>query len=196
MVLIIDNYDSFTFNLARYFEELNCDVKVVKNDDLALDQIVALRPDYLVISPGPCTPAQAGVSKLAIKRLAGKIPILGVCLGHQAIGEVFGAKLINAPVIRHGKTSLIKVLSNDGLFASLPNEFAVTRYHSLILDQSSLEQTELSVTAICTQHGQQEVMAIEHSIHQIYGVQFHPESLLSEYGHDILQNFLDCKIRR
>jgi anthranilate synthase/aminodeoxychorismate synthase-like glutamine amidotransferase len=191
MVLIIDNYDSFTYNLARYFEELNCRVRVVKNDALSIQDIALLAPTHLVISPGPCTPAQAGISSRAIDEYTGKIPILGVCLGHQAIGEVFGAQLVNAPVIRHGKTSKIEVKGQSGLFDRLPSEFNVTRYHSLILDESSLANTELQITAICTEHGQTEVMAIEHSRYKVYGVQFHPESLLSEYGHEILQNFIE-----
>ncbi|GBL03748.1 aminodeoxychorismate/anthranilate synthase component II [Glaciecola sp. KUL10] len=191
MVVIIDNYDSFTHNLARYFEELNCQVCVFKNDELSVDDIARFSPTHLVISPGPCTPARSGISIKAIDEYKGKIPILGVCLGHQAIGELFGARLINAPIIRHGKTSKIEVLSQTGLFKAIPEQFSVTRYHSLILEEISLAKTELKITAVCTQHGQKEVMAIEHAQYPIYGVQFHPESLLSEYGHEILQNFIE-----
>lgn len=192
MVLIIDNYDSFTYNLARYFSELGAQVKVVKNDEISSQQIATLKPTHIVISPGPCTPNESGISKQVIKDWFDQLPILGVCLGHQAIGEFFGAQLIRAQHVRHGKTSTIDVLKQAGLFAKTADRFSVTRYHSLILDYDSVANSDLSVTSVCTEHGNTEVMAFEHKVLPIFGVQFHPESLLTEYGHTLLSNFLKC----
>ena len=187
MLLLIDNYDSFTHNLARYFVELGQRVNVVRNDQIDCHEIAKLKPDYLVISPGPCTPDQAGVSLQAIEHFSGKIPLLGVCLGHQAIGQVFGAKVVRASNIKHGKTSLIKH-HNSPLFDKVPSPFVATRYHSLLLEQNSIP-AEFSVSAWCEESGT-EVMAIEHATLPLAGVQFHPESLLTEFGQQILANFL------
>ena len=188
MLLMIDNYDSFTFNLVQYFGELGQEVKVFRNDEISLDEIEALAPDYLCISPGPCSPKEAGSSSDAILRFAGKIPILGVCLGHQAIGEAFGGHIIRAKTIMHGKTDTIQT-KRRGVFQGLPAEFTVTRYHSLAIERSSLPDC-LEVTA-STADG--EIMGVKHKTLAVEGVQFHPESILSEYGHDLLQNFLKLK---
>ena len=192
MLLLIDNFDSFTHNLARYFIELGVDVKVVRNNALTIDDISDLAPSKLVISPGPCTPNEAGISLSAIKHFAGKVPILGVCLGHQAIGQVFGAKVVGAQEIKHGKISCL-THRDRGLFKGLPNPFNVTRYHSLVLDPASLPPT-LTVDAWCeTAQGTKEIMAISHGDYPIWGVQYHPESLLTEHGHSVLDAFLRFK---
>ena len=189
MLVLIDNFDSFTHNLARYFVEIGQDVKVVRNNELTIDEIEALAPDYLVISPGPCTPNEAGISLQAIEYFAGKLPILGVCLGHQAIGQVFGAKVVGAAEIKHGKVS--PVLHNKhGLFADIPSPFNATRYHSLVLEPSSLPDDLIPLGWCQTAKGDNEIMAITHRHHAIWGVQFHPESLLTEYGHQLLSNFI------
>ncbi len=185
---MIDNYDSFTFNLVQYFGELGQEVKVFRNDEISLDEIEALDPDYLCISPGPCSPKEAGISIDTILRFAGKIPILGVCLGHQAIGEAFGGHIIRAKTIMHGKTDTIQT-KRRGVFQGLPAEFTVTRYHSLAIERSSLPDC-LEITA-STADG--EIMGVKHKTLAVEGVQFHPESILSEYGHDLLQNFLKLK---
>jgi anthranilate synthase/aminodeoxychorismate synthase-like glutamine amidotransferase len=201
MLLLIDNYDSFTHNLARYFEELGQEVQVVRNNEICCSQIAQSAPDYLVFSPGPGTPVQAGITLDAIKQFAGHIPILGVCLGHQAIGQVFGATLQNAKQIRHGKTSQI-YHSDSGLFEQVSCPFIATRYHSLVLDDMSMPSC-LSVTAWCQdkpeQHHAQpsqarEVMAIQHKALAVFGVQFHPESLLTEFGHHILSRFIQLNL--
>ena len=189
MLLMIDNYDSFTFNLVQYFGELGQEVKVFRNDEISLDEIEELAPDYLCISPGPCSPKEAGISIDAILRFAGKIPILGVCLGHQAIGEAFGGHIIRAKTIMHGKTDTIQT-KRRGVFQGLPAEFTVTRYHSLAIERSTLPDC-LEITA-STADG--EIMGVKHKTLAVEGVQFHPESILSEYGHDLLQNFLKLKI--
>ena len=192
MLLLIDNFDSFTHNLARYFTELGANVEVVRNNALTLDDISRLAPSQLVISPGPCTPNEAGISLSAIEYFAGKIPILGVCLGHQAIGQVFGAKVVGAQEIKHGKVSALSH-RNSGLFKDLPNTFNVTRYHSLVLDPTSLPST-INVDAWCeTAQGTKEVMAISHASYPVWGVQYHPESLLTEHGHSVLEAFLRSK---
>jgi anthranilate synthase/aminodeoxychorismate synthase-like glutamine amidotransferase len=193
MLLLIDNYDSFTHNLARYFVELGQEVKVVRNDNISLEEIAQLSPDYLVFSPGPCTPIEAGITMPAIKHFAGKIPILGVCLGHQAIGMVFGASLINASEIRHGKTSDVYHV-NSRLFSNIHSPFLATRYHSLVLSWNSIP-TDFTISAWCenlesSSSPSKEVMAIENPSKKIYGMQFHPESLLTESGHKMLNNFL------
>lgn len=185
MHLMIDNYDSFTYNLVHYFEELGAAVKVVLNDQISLAEIRDMKPESIIISPGPKTPAEAGLSLKIIKEFSGKIPILGVCLGHQAIGQVFGGKVVQAPTLMHGRTSEI---SHDGkgLFDKIPSPFTATRYHSLTLDPVSFPKT-LKITA---KTGKGVIMGLEHKELPIFGVQFHPESLLSEHGHTLLQNFL------
>lgn len=188
MLLLIDNYDSFTYNLARYFVELGQEVKVVRNDELTIEGIRSLSPRYLVISPGPCTPSRAGISLAAIEAFAGKLPLLGVCLGHQAIGQVFGGDVVRANNIMHGKTSSVRHCGSE-LFKGVSDPFTATRYHSLLLQPDSLP-SELRVTAWCEETSEHEVMAIEHTSLPVMGVQFHPESLLTEHGHQILGNFL------
>ncbi len=191
MLLMIDNYDSFTYNLVQYFGELGEDVHVVRNDELTLEQIDALAPKFVVISPGPCTPNEAGVSLALIERLGGKVPLLGVCLGHQSIGQAFGGKVIRAKTIMHGKTSMIHH-TGRGVFAGLPTPFEATRYHSLVVESSSLPD-ELEVTA-WTQNDDgtlDEIMGLRHRTQNIEGVQFHPESILTQHGHAMLKNFLD-----
>ena len=185
MLLMIDNYDSFTYNLVQYFGELGQEVKVIRNDAITVDEIGQMKPDYLVISPGPCAPAQAGVSLAAIKEYAGKIPLLGVCLGHQAIGEAFGGKIIHAQQLMHGKTS--PVFHKDvGVFRGLPNPITCTRYHSLAIERATLTEC-LEITAE-TEDG--EIMGVRHKTLPVEGVQFHPESILTEHGHQMLDNFL------
>ncbi len=186
MLLMIDNYDSFTYNLVQYFGELGEEVRVCRNDEITLDEIAALNPQYLVISPGPCSPNEAGVSVPAIKMFAGKIPILGVCLGHQSIGAAFGGKIIHAKQLMHGKTSAIQH-GNMGVFRGLPNPFTATRYHSLAIERESLPSC-LEVTA-WTADG--EIMGVRHHELNVEGVQFHPESLLTQHGHQMLRNFLE-----
>lgn len=190
MIVIIDNYDSFTYNLERYFVELGFETRVIKNDELNIAQLSDIKCSHLVISPGPCTPNESGICIEAIKAFAGSVPILGVCLGHQAIAQVFGGKVVRAKHVRHGKTSILNVTSNSSqLFKGCPRTFAVTRYHSLIVDESQLDKAFL-VTATCNTENDREVMAIENQQTRIYGLQYHPESLLTEYGHKVLMNFL------
>lgn len=190
MLLMIDNYDSFTYNLVQYFRELGAEVEVYRNDEISVSQIEQKQPAHLVISPGPCTPNEAGVSLEAIQYFAGKIPILGICLGHQSIGQVFGGKVIRAKNVMHGKTSQV-FHTNQSVFASLPNPHTATRYHSLVLEQSSLPDC-LEITAWTeNEKGElDEIMGIRHRTLSIEGVQFHPESILTEAGHDLLANFL------
>ena len=189
MLLLIDNYDSFTYNLYQYFCELDADVIVRRNDDLTLEQIEALAPSHLVISPGPCTPNDAGISLAAIEHFAGKIPLLGVCLGHQALGQVFGANVVRARQVMHGKTSAIRH-TNSGVFHGLNNPLTVTRYHSLILEKETLPDC-LEITAWSERNGEpDEIMGVRHRTLDVEGVQFHPESILSEQGHQLLNNFL------
>lgn len=190
MILMIDNYDSFTYNLVQYFGELGADIKVVRNDEITLDEIAALAPEKIVISPGPCTPTEAGVSVETIQTFAGKIPILGVCLGHQSIGQALGGKVIRAPYVMHGKTSPV-YHSNTGIFRGLANPFQATRYHSLVIEKESLPDC-LEITA-WTQNDDgsvAEIMGVKHRTLALEGVQFHPESILTEHGHDMLRNFL------
>ena len=190
MLLMIDNYDSFTFNIVQYFGELGADVRVYRNDEITIEQIESLKPDHLVISPGPCTPHEAGISVEAIKHFAGKLPILGVCLGHQSIGQAFGGQIVHAREVMHGKTSPIHH-ANTGVFSDLANPFLATRYHSLVIDQASLPDC-LEVTAWTEVNGKcDEIMGVRHKTLDIQGVQFHPESILTEHGHDMLKNFLD-----
>jgi anthranilate synthase component 2 len=190
MLLMIDNYDSFTYNLVQYFGELGQEVKVVRNDALDVAGIAALRPERIVISPGPCTPDQAGVSLAVLSELSGQVPILGVCLGHQSLGQAFGGKVIRAKQIMHGKTSPIHH-TGKGVFAGLPSPFEATRYHSLVVERDSLPDT-LEVTA-WTQNEDgsfDEIMGLRHRTLPVEGVQFHPESILTEHGHAMLRNFL------
>jgi anthranilate synthase component 2 len=186
MLLMIDNYDSFTYNLVQYFGELGQDVRVFRNDAISLPEIARLKPAYLVISPGPCAPAQAGISLAAIREFAGKIPLLGVCLGHQAIGEAFGGRIVHAKQLMHGKVSAVHH-KNEGVFRGLPNPLTCTRYHSLAIERASLPDC-LDVTA-WTEDG--EIMGVRHKTLAVEGVQFHPESILTERGHDLLNNFLE-----
>jgi len=190
MILMIDNYDSFTYNLVQYFGELGADVKVVRNDEITIDEIAALAPEKIVLSPGPCTPTEAGVSIDTIKTFAGKIPLLGVCLGHQSIGQALGGKVIRAPFVMHGKTSPV-YHNNKGVFAGLNNPFQATRYHSLVIEKESMPDC-LEITA-WTQNedgSMAEIMGVKHKTLALEGVQFHPESILTEHGHDMLRNFL------
>ena len=190
-LLMIDNYDSFTYNLVQYFGELGAMVTVYRNDEINLAEIEKINPDYLVISPGPCTPNEAGISLQAITAFAGKIPILGVCLGHQSIGQAFGGKIIHAKQIMHGKVSPVKH-KNQGLFNALENPFNATRYHSLVIEQQSLPDC-LEITAWTENKAGEldEIMGIRHKTLAVQGVQFHPESILTEQGHDLLKNFLE-----
>jgi anthranilate synthase component 2 len=184
-LLMIDNYDSFTYNIVQYFGELGAQVEVVRNDAVTLADIEARAPDRLVISPGPCSPAEAGISVAAIQHFAGKLPILGVCLGHQAIGAAFGGKIIRSQHLMHGKTSVITT-TQEGVFANLPEKFVVNRYHSLAIERAICPDV-LAVTA-WTDDG--EIMGVRHKTLAIQGVQFHPESILTEHGHAMLKNFL------
>ena len=187
MVLMIDNYDSFTYNIVQYCLELGADLKVIRNDELSLEEIKALNPSKIIISPGPATPNEAGICLEVIKEFAGIVPIFGICLGHQAIAQVFGAKVVRAKNMMHGKTSRIKVLKDTKIFDTLPNEFTQTRYHSLIVENKDLPEN-LIVTSKSLDDD--EIMSLEIKDKNIYGVQFHPESILSEYGHKIIGNFL------
>ncbi|GAO34689.1 anthranilate synthase subunit II [Sulfuricella sp. T08] len=188
MLLMIDNYDSFTYNLVQYFGELGAEVRVFRNDEITVEQVAALKPDHIVISPGPCTPNEAGISVLLIKEFAGKVPVLGVCLGHQSIGQAFGGKIVHATQLMHGKTSMIHH-KDTGVFKGLPNPFRATRYHSLVIERESIPDC-LEITA-WTEDG--EIMGVRHKTLQVEGVQFHPESILTEYGHEMLANFLKEK---
>lgn len=190
MILVIDNYDSFTYNLVHYCQELGADVVVKRNDAISLDEIRSLQPAGILISPGPGTPNDAGISLDVIRQLGQDIPILGVCLGHQSIGQVFGGEVVRAATIMHGKTSLI-YHTNEGVFAGLPNPYTATRYHSLVIRKTSVPST-LKITA-WTQNAageMDEIMGVQHHDLPIHGVQFHPESILTEHGHALLQNFL------
>ncbi|GAA6135621.1 aminodeoxychorismate/anthranilate synthase component II [Oceaniserpentilla sp. 4NH20-0058] len=194
MLLMIDNYDSFTYNVVQYFGELGADVKVYRNDEITIEDIEQLNPDHLVISPGPCTPNEAGISVAAIKHFAGKLPILGVCLGHQSIGQAFGGDIIRAGQVMHGKTSDV-YHEDKGVFAGLNHPFVATRYHSLVIDKNTLPDC-LEVTA-WTQNEDgsvEEIMGVQHKTLAIQGVQFHPESILTQQGHDLFANFLKMKV--
>jgi len=194
MLLMIDNYDSFTYNVVQYFGELGADVKVVRNDEITIEEIEKLNPDQLVISPGPCTPNEAGISVEAIKHFAGKLPILGICLGHQSIAAAFGGKIIRAGKVMHGKTS--DVFHEDkGVFNHLKIPFTATRYHSLVIEKETLPDC-LEVTSWTNNEdgSMEEIMGVQHKTLAIQGVQFHPESILTEHGHDLLENFLKIKL--
>jgi anthranilate synthase component 2 len=191
MILMIDNYDSFTYNIVQYLAELKVDVKVYRNDELTLADIERLSPEKIVISPGPCTPNEAGVSVDTITTFAGKIPILGICLGHQSIGQAFGGQIVRAKQVMHGKTSMIHH-SDRGVFKDLSNPFQATRYHSLVIEQTTLPEC-LDVTA-WTENADgslDEIMGVRHKELSVEGVQFHPESILTQHGHDLLSNFLN-----
>ena len=191
MLLMIDNYDSFTWNLVQYFGELGADMRVYRNDEITLDDIERLAPTHIVVSPGPCTPKEAGISVAAIKHFAGRIPLLGVCLGHQSIGEAFGGRIVRAQRVMHGKISAIHHRST-GVFSNLPNPFDATRYHSLVIEQATLPDC-LELTA-WTEHANgsiEEIMGVRHKNLPLEGVQFHPESIMTQHGHQLLQNFLD-----
>jgi anthranilate synthase/aminodeoxychorismate synthase-like glutamine amidotransferase len=185
MVLMIDNYDSFTFNLVQYLAELGVEVRVVRNDELEVDAIEGMNPSHVVLSPGPCTPNEAGITLETIERLAGRIPILGVCLGHQAIGQAFGGKVVRAKQVMHGKVSRIRH-DGAGVFSELTNGFVATRYHSLVVERASLPAC-LQVSA---ESEDGEIMGLRHRSLAVEGVQFHPEALLTEHGHKLLQNFI------
>jgi len=185
-LLMVDNYDSFTYNIVQYFGELGADIEVFRNDEIDLEGIAQRKPDRLVISPGPCSPAEAGISVAAIQHFAGKLPILGVCLGHQSIGAAFGGKIVRAQELMHGKTSVIQT-TQQGVFRNLPEKFTVNRYHSLAIERTSCP-ADLEITA-WTDDG--EIMGVRHKSLAIEGVQFHPESILTEHGHVMLKNFLE-----
>jgi anthranilate synthase component 2 len=190
MLLMIDNYDSFTYNIVQYLGELKADVKVVRNDEVTVEQIRALKPEKLVISPGPCTPREAGVSMAAIEAFAGEIPILGVCLGHQAIGAVFGGRVIRARQVMHGKISPI-FHSGTSVFRGLPSPFNATRYHSLVIERDTLPDClEITAWTQLDDGSIDEIMGVRHKTLAVEGVQFHPESILTEHGHAMLRNFL------
>ncbi len=194
MILMIDNYDSFTYNLVQYLGELEAEVKVERNDQISIADIEKMAPDLIMISPGPKTPSDAGISLDVIEQFKGEIPIFGVCLGHQSIGQAFGGDVIRAKQIMHGKTSPVKHI-NEGIFAGLPSPFIATRYHSLVIDQKTIPDS-LEVTA-WTEHENgeiDEIMGVRHKEFAIEGVQFHPESILTDHGHDMLRNFLKMKI--
>jgi anthranilate synthase component 2 len=189
MLLMIDNYDSFTYNLVQYLGELGQDVRVYRNDEIDLAKVSELKPRHIVISPGPCTPNEAGISVPLIHEFAGKIPILGVCLGHQAIGQAFSGNIVHAKKLMHGKTSLIHH-NATGVFRELPNPYTATRYHSLVIERETLPDC-LEITAWTEdENGDGEIMGVRHKTLPIEGVQFHPESILTEYGHELLDNFL------
>lgn len=190
MLLMIDNYDSFTYNLVQYLGELGEEVVVRRNDEVTLDQVEAMHPDRIVVSPGPCTPNEAGISVPLIERFSGQIPLLGVCLGHQSIGQAFGARIVHARELMHGKTSAISH-NGRGVFRSLPNPFLATRYHSLVIERESLPDC-LEITAWTDD---EEIMGVRHKTLPVEGVQFHPESILTENGHDLLKHFLEGDAR-
>jgi anthranilate synthase component 2 len=193
MLLMIDNYDSFTYNLVQYFGELGADVRVYRNDEISVEEIAELQPERIMISPGPCTPKEAGVSVETIRTFAGKLPILGVCLGHQSIGEAFGGDIIHARAVMHGKTSPIWH-ADTGVFSGLDNPFEATRYHSLVIDRNTLPDClEATAWTQFEDGGVDEIMGVRHKEYDIQGVQFHPESILTRQGHDLLRNFLEGK---
>lgn len=193
MLLMIDNYDSFTYNLVQYFGELGADVQVHRNDQITIEQIEALDPDHIVVSPGPCTPNEAGISLDVIKHFAGKKPILGVCLGHQSIGQAFGGEIVHAREIMHGKVSPV-YHNNNSVFEGLPNPFNATRYHSLVINKASIPDCfEITAWTQNDDGSLDEIMGVKHKTLPIEGVQFHPESILTDYGHQLLKNFIERK---
>ena len=191
MILMIDNYDSFTYNVVQYLGELKADVKVVRNDEITVQDIARLAPEKIVISPGPCTPNEAGISVETIKTFAGKIPLLGICLGHQSIGQAFGGKVIRAPQVMHGKTSPV-YHADKGVFTGLKNPLQATRYHSLVIEKESLPDClEITAWTQDADGNMAEIMGVRHKTLAVEGVQFHPESILTEQGHELLRNFLN-----
>lgn len=190
MILMIDNYDSFTYNVVQYLYELEQDVLVKRNDEITVDEVAVIKPDYIVLSPGPCTPNEAGISLKVVDRFSGQIPILGICLGHQSIGQVFGSNIVKAKHVMHGKTSEI-YHNGMGIFSGLPSPFLATRYHSLVVDKVPLD---MELTGWTLKDGAiDEIMGLRHKEHFVEGVQFHPESVLTEHGHALLANFINCK---
>ena len=190
MVLMIDNYDSFTYNLVQYLGELGAEVKVVRNDKIRVDEIEALRPQRIVLSPGPCTPNEAGISLRVIEHFSGRLPILGVCLGHQSIGQAFGGRIVQAREIMHGKTSMV-YHTGEGVFEGLKSPFKATRYHSLVLEKETLPDClEVIAWTAVSQGERDEIMGVRHKEFPVEGVQFHPESILTQYGYELLANFL------
>jgi anthranilate synthase component 2 len=195
MLLMIDNYDSFTFNVVQYLGELGAEVKVVRNDEITVADIESLKPERIVISPGPCTPNEAGISMETIKAFAGRLPILGICLGHQSIGQVFGGDVVRARAVMHGKTSSI-YHTGEGVFHNLPSPYIATRYHSLVVDKATLPDClEMTAWTQTADGGVDEIMGFRHKAFAIEGVQFHPESILTEHGHALLENFLKLEER-
>lgn len=195
-ILLIDNYDSFTFNLVQYFKELSCSVKVIRNDEMTVAQIAAQRPHMIVLSPGPCSPNESGVCLSVVAELAGKIPIFGVCLGHQVIAQSFGGKVIRAGKVMHGKVSQVRHKRHQ-MFASVPENFSVTRYHSLVVSADTLpEEFEITARTLSSEAETSEVMAIAHKSLPVWGVQFHPESHLTEFGHQLLENLVKLSVGR
>jgi anthranilate synthase component 2 len=198
MLLMIDNYDSFTFNIVQYLAELGAEVKVIRNDEMGVEDVLRLAPERIVISPGPCTPNEAGISMDVIRRytsgeLAGKVPLLGVCLGHQSIGQVFGGRVVRARQVMHGKISAIHH-DGRGVFAHLPSPFSATRYHSLVVERASLPDClEMTAWTVNDAGAVDEIMGLQHRTLPVQGVQFHPESILTEHGHALLKNFLDLR---
>jgi anthranilate synthase component 2 len=186
MILMIDNYDSFTYNLVQYLGELGADVAVYRNDEIPLEKIGELNPSHIVLSPGPCTPNEAGITLPVIERFAGKVPILGVCLGHQAIGQAFGGKVVRAKQVMHGKVSRVRH-DGQGVFGNIPNSFVATRYHSLVVERASLPDC----LAVSAESEDGEIMGLRHRGLAVEGVQFHPEAMLTEHGHEMLQNFIE-----
>lgn len=191
MILMVDNYDSFTYNLVQYLAELGADVHVIRNDELTVEQVKALKPEKIVVSPGPCTPNEAGISVQLIQEIAGVVPVLGICLGHQSIGQAFGGKIVRAREVMHGKLSAINH-SNEGVFKNLSIPFDATRYHSLVIEKETLPDC-LEITSWTEDEdgSMDEIMGVRHKELDIEGVQFHPESILSQHGHDLLRNFLE-----
>ncbi len=187
MILMIDNYDSFTYNIVQYCKELGADLKVIRNDEMSVEEIAALEPEKIIISPGPASPNEAGVTLEVIERFQDTVPMFGICLGHQSIAQVFGAKIVRAQNMMHGKTSYVKVHDSMPIFDDIPQEFRATRYHSLVVDKDSLTDM-IEPTALSTDD--EEIMALKIKGKEIYGVQFHPESIMSEYGHEMIGNFL------
>jgi anthranilate synthase component 2 len=187
MILMIDNYDSFTYNIVQYCRELGADLKVIRNDEMSIEDIEKLDPEKIIISPGPASPDEAGITLDVIKYFKNKVPILGICLGHQSIAQVFGGDVIRAKNMMHGKTSIMKQISSCEIFKDLPQKFIATRYHSLIVDKKTLPD---NIEAVATSEDDNEIMALRIKDKDIYGVQFHPESIMSEYGYEIIDNFL------
>jgi len=187
MILMIDNYDSFTYNIVQYCRELGADLKVIRNDEMSVEEIEKLKPEKIIISPGPASPDEAGITLEVINHFKNKLPILGICLGHQSIAQVFGADVVRATNMMHGKTSTMKITNKCAIFKDLPDEFIATRYHSLIVDKDSLP---FEVEATAYSEDDNEIMALKIKDREIYGLQFHPESIMSEYGHEMIGNFL------